>query len=267
MDFDFPLILVILTFTTGLIYLIDVLFLASKRRSQVVSSTSKPSSEDLNSEEQAENMPWLIETSRSFFPVLAIVLVLRSFLVEPFQIPSGSMLPTLEVGDFILVNKFEYGLRLPVIGTKVVELNNPQRGDVMVFKYPEDGKTNYIKRVVGIPGDLIKYEDKTLTINGKPIDEKLLASLPKNKLYEEQLGDIKHQILKTKRYPNLGAEGLWKIPEGQYFMMGDNRDNSNDSRFWGLVPDELIVGKAFAIWMHWPSLGSLPTFSRVGGIQ
>tara|TARA_R110002167_G_scaffold83583_6_gene226952 strand:+ start:3266 stop:4048 length:783 start_codon:yes stop_codon:yes gene_type:complete len=260
MDFDFPLILVILTFVTGIIYLVDVLWLSSKRDS---SGAGEPDASD----DVAPPPPWIIETSRSFFPVLAIVLVLRSFLVEPFQIPSGSMLPTLEVGDFILVNKFEYGLRLPVLGTKVVALNDPQRGDVMVFKYPEDGKTNYIKRVVGLPGDLIKYENKELTINGKNIDEKLLANLQKNQLFEEQLGEVKHQIFKTSGYANLGAEGLWKIPEGYYFMMGDNRDNSNDSRFWGLVPDELIVGKAFAIWMHWPSLGSLPSFSRVGSIK
>lgn len=258
MDFDFPLILVILTFVTGIIYLVDVLWLSSKRQDNANNSQD----ETIHTSE-----PWIIETSRSFFPVLAIVLVLRSFLIEPFQIPSGSMLPTLEVGDFILVNKFEYGLRLPVLGTKVVSLNDPQRGDVMVFKYPEDGKTNYIKRVVGIPGDLIKYENKELTINGKVISEKLLANLQQNQLFEEQLGDVKHQIFKASRYPNLGAEGLWKIPDGHYFMMGDNRDNSNDSRFWGLVPDELIVGKAFAIWMHWPTLGSLPSFSRVGGIK
>jgi len=260
MDFDFPLILVILTFVTGGIYALDVLFFAAKR-------TTTHDSSDGTTENNDADMPWIIETSRSFFPVLAIVLVLRSFLVEPFQIPSGSMLPTLEVGDFILVNKFEYGLRLPVIGTKVVSFGDPQRGDVMVFKYPEDGKTNYIKRVVGIPGDLIKYEDKRLTINGKLVEEKLLANLNKEQLYNEELFDVKHQIFKTKSFGNRGAEGLWKIPEGHYFMMGDNRDNSNDSRFWGLVPDKLVVGKAFAIWMHWPTLGSLPSFSRVGEIN
>lgn len=261
MDFDFPLILVILTFITGIIYLADVLFLAPKR----VQTDKEPDAKSSDSESQ--DIPWIIETSRSFFPVLAIVLILRSFLVEPFQIPSGSMLPTLEVGDFILVNKFEYGIRLPVIGTKVIELGDPQRGDIMVFKYPEDGKTNYIKRVVGVPGDLIKYENKRLTINGELVEEKIIANLQKEQLFEEQLADVSHKIYKTKRYPNIGAEGLWKVPEGHYFMMGDNRDNSNDSRFWGLVPDELVVGKAFAIWMHWPSLGTLPSFSRVGGIE
>ena len=260
MDFDFPLILVILTLLTGIIYLADVVLLAPKRRQLNPEQTKTADNTD-------PDMPWIIETSRSFFPVLAIVLVLRSFLIEPFQIPSGSMLPTLEVGDFILVNKFEYGIRLPVIGTKVISLGDPQRGDIMVFKYPEDGKTNYIKRVIGVPGDLIKYQNKQLTINGELISEKLIANLQKDQLFEEQLGEVAHQILKTKRYPNLGAEGLWKIPEGHYFMMGDNRDNSNDSRFWGLVPDELVVGKAFAIWMHWPSLGTLPSFSRVGGIE
>ncbi len=262
MDFDFPLILVILTFGTGLIYLADVVWLAPKRTAQKSPDVSQEAEE-----EAQEEAPWLIETSRSFFPVLAIVLVLRSFLVEPFQIPSGSMLPTLLVGDFILVNKFEYGIRLPVIGTKIIANSDPQRGDIMVFKYPEDGKTNYIKRVIGVPGDLIKYENKRLLINGEEVPEKLLANLPKEQLFEEALGETKHKIYKTKRYPNLGAEGLWRIPEGYYFMMGDNRDNSNDSRFWGLVPDELVVGKAFAIWMHWPSLGTLPSFSRAGSIE
>lgn len=266
MDFDFPLILVVLTFITGIVYLVDVLFLAAKRERSAGQNSDIQTSQAEEAVNE-NNTPWFIETSRSFFPVLAIVLVLRSFLIEPFQIPSGSMLPTLEVGDFILVNKFEYGIRLPVIGTKVIERSDPQRGDIMVFKYPEDGKTNYIKRVVGVPGDLIKYEDKQLIINGEPVSEKLVANLQREQLFDTQLGDANHKIYKTRRYPNPGAEGLWKVPEGHYFMMGDNRDNSNDSRFWGLVPDELVVGKAFAIWMHWPSLGSLPSFSRVGGIE
>lgn len=264
MDIDFPLILVILTFSTGLVYLLDVLFWKSKRES--VSSQSN-SGETAEVGEEVNEGPWIVETSRSFFPVLAIVLVLRSFLIEPFQIPSGSMLPSLEVGDFILVNKYAYGFRLPVLGTKVIEMDDPKRGDVMVFKYPKDGKTNYIKRVIGIPGDKIEYRNKKLYINGELVEERLLANLPGRKLFEETLGTVKHKLYEHKAQPNLGAEGSWLVPENSYFMMGDNRDNSNDSRFWGVVPDELVVGKAFAIWMHWPKFWSIPSFSRVGGIE
>ena len=260
MDIDFPLVLVVLTFGTGLIYLLDIIFWKAKRNAE--NASTEEGSEQLEVKE-----PWLIETSRSFFPVLAIVLVLRSFLVEPFQIPSGSMLPTLEVGDFILVNKFSYGLRLPVLGTKVLSVDDPAPGDVMVFKYPKDGKTNYIKRVIGTPGDVIKYKDKTLYINGVKVPEKHIANLPPLKLFEEKLGDVSHQLYEDTRSPNFAAEGEWLVPDNNYFMMGDNRDNSNDSRFWGFVPDHLVVGKAFAIWMQWETLTSLPSFSRVGGIE
>jgi len=260
MDIDFPLVLVVLTLATGLIYLLDIIFWKPKR--DTINSEDSPPKDEL-----AVKEPWLIETSRSFFPVLAIVLVLRSFLVEPFQIPSGSMLPTLEVGDFILVNKFSYGLRLPVLGTKVISVDDPQRGDVMVFKYPKDGKTNYIKRVIGTPGDIIKYQNKTLYINGEKIPEKHVANLPPLKLFEENLGIVKHKIYENSRTPNLASEGEWLVPENSYFMMGDNRDNSNDSRFWEFVPDKLVVGKAFGVWMQWKSFTSLPSFSRVGGIE
>ncbi|KZY34093.1 MULTISPECIES: signal peptidase I [unclassified Oleiphilus] len=261
MDIDFPLILVVLTFATGLIYLADAILWKPKR------DAAKDNSSSAASEEEISEGPWLVEVSRSFFPVLAIVLVLRSFLVEPFQIPSGSMLPSLEVGDFILVNKYAYGFRLPVVGTKVIEMDDPQRGDVMVFKYPKDGKTNYIKRVIGVPGDKIEYKDKQLWINGELVEEKLLANLPGRKLFEETLGSVKHKLYEHKAQLNRGAEGYWEIPEGSYFMVGDNRDNSNDSRFWGVVPDHLVVGKAFAIWMHWPKFFSIPSFSRVGAIE
>ncbi len=260
MDIDFPLVLVVLTFVTGLICLADLLFLKPRRDAEQSHSAAGVN-------EDIEEGPWIIETSRSFFPVLAIVLVLRSFLVEPFQIPSGSMLPSLEVGDFILVNKYAYGFRLPVIGTKVIEMDDPQRGDVMVFKYPVDGKTNYIKRVIGLPGDKIEYKNKQLWINGELVDEKLIANLPGRKLFEEALGSVKHKLYEHKAQPNHGAEGYWEIPEGAYFMMGDNRDNSNDSRFWGVVPDNLVVGRAFAICMHWPKFWSIPSFSRVGLIE
>lgn len=268
MDIDFPLVLVVLTFATGLVWLMDIVLWKKGRDEKVGQIQAQGASAAAEAELLADiKEPWLVETSRSFFPVLAIVLVLRSFLVEPFQIPSGSMLPTLEVGDFILVNKFAYGLRLPVAGTKVVEIDDPQRGDVMVFKFPADGKTNYIKRVVGLPGDKIRYADKQLFINGELVPEKHLANLPPLKLFEEQLGDVTHHIYEDQRRANLEGEGEWLVPENSYFVMGDNRDNSNDSRYWEFVPDELVVGKAFAIWMQWKSLTSIPSFSRVGGIE
>ncbi|WP_372998596.1 signal peptidase I [Marinobacter sp.] len=268
MDIDFPLVLVVLTFATGLVWLADKLFLRARRLEAYRASGDAAAAGDGPSAESEEpKEPYLVDLSRSFFPVLAIVLVLRSFLVEPFQIPSGSMLPTLEVGDFILVNKFAYGLRLPVAGTKVVPLGDPQRGDVMVFRYPEDGQTNYIKRVVGLPGDHIRYRDKQLFINGEQVETRFIARLPPMELRRVDLGNVEHDIFLTMGQRGGSGEGEWQVPEGSYFVMGDNRDNSNDSRYWGMVPDELVVGKAFAIWMHWKSLTSLPSFDRVGGIE
>jgi len=216
--------------------------------------------------------------------VLFIVLVLRSFLVEPFQIPSGSMKPTLEVGDFILVNKFSYGIRLPVIDKKVIEVGDPQRGDVMVFRYPSDPNVNYIKRVVGLPGDQIRYtNDKRLFVNGQPIAEQLVGTEPGTlgsaELYKEKLGEAEHLIRKEMSRYRMPPDQQWTVPAGHYFMMGDNRDNSNDSRYWddpnipkelhGMVPDRNIVGKAFAVWMSWPEpkLSHLPNLSRVGLIH
>lgn len=270
MDIDFPLVLVVLTFATGLIWLADKLFLRERRLAAARASGSSSSPQAGNAvtgEVEEPKEPYLVDLSRSFFPVLAIVLVLRSFLVEPFQIPSGSMLPTLEVGDFILVNKYAYGLRLPVAGTKILEVGDPQRGDVMVFRYPKDGETNYIKRVIGLAGDRIRYQNKQLFINGEEIDSRFVARLPPVELRREDLGEVEHDIFLTLGRPGTAGEGEWVVPEGHYFMMGDNRDNSNDSRYWGMVPDDLVVGKAFAIWMHWKSLTSLPSFDRVGGIE
>lgn len=261
MNLDFPLILLTLTVVTGLVWLLDVLVLRPRRKALAARRADKEEAAAEASE------PYLVELSRSFFPILAIVLVLRSFLVEPFQIPSGSMLPTLEVGDFILVNKYSYGLRLPVFGTKVLSVGDPERGDVMVFKFPADGYTNYIKRVIGLPGDRIRYHDKTLYINGEEVESQFVAALPPVELFRETIGDVTHQMFETMGKRDPRAEGEWQVPEGQYFVMGDNRDNSNDSRYWGFVPEELIVGEAFAIWMHWESLTSLPSFDRVGGIE
>jgi len=261
MDIDFPLVLVILTFATGVIWLADKLFLRQRRAGAQALEPGFASDEDGSKE------PWLVDISRSFFPVLAVVLVLRSFLIEPFQIPSGSMLPTLEVGDFILVNKYAYGLRLPVAGTKVASIGDPERGDVMVFRFPEDGSTNYIKRVIGLPGDRIRYRGKQLFINDKLVAREFVARLPPMERWREQVGGVEHDIYLTMGRVAGNGEGEWLVPEGHYFVMGDNRDNSNDSRFWGTVPDSHVVGKAFAIWMHWQSVTSLPSFDRVGSID
>ncbi|WP_339468623.1 MULTISPECIES: signal peptidase I [unclassified Pseudomonas] len=283
MSLNFPLLLVIAVAVCGFLALLDLVFFAPRRRAAIASYQGSVSQPDAVVVEKLNKEPLLVEYGKSFFPVLFIVLVLRSFLVEPFQIPSGSMKPTLDVGDFILVNKFSYGIRLPVIDKKVIEIGDPQRGDVMVFRYPSDPSVNYIKRVIGLPGDVIRYTgDKRLLINGESVAEKLLGSEPSSlgsaELYQEKLGAVEHEIRKEmSRYRQPGGE--WKVPAGHYFMMGDNRDNSNDSRYWndpnipkdllGMVPDQNIVGKAFAVWMSWPEpkLSHLPNFSRVGLIK
>ncbi len=278
MDLNFPLILVTAVFATGLIALLDRLILAPRRAKAAEnyrSSVKAPIPETL---ESLERESAVVETSRSVFPVLLLVLVLRSFLYEPFQIPSGSMLPTLEIGDFILVNKYTYGLRLPVIGTKVLSVNDPQRGDVMVFKEPANPNINFIKRVIGVPGDKITYVNKTLYVNGDKIPESFVGERmddfdahiglrPVYRIYDESIGDVTHEIRKDMMIPNRRAEGEWIVPEGEYFVMGDNRDRSNDSRFWGFVPDNNVVGKAVYIWMHWPSWTEIPNFRNNGGVQ
>ena len=279
MDINFPLILVLLVFVSGLVWLFDALFLASRRAAAVAAVEQQFTEVELDENRSAETYdaaiaqasqePMAVEYAKSFFPVLFIVLVLRSFLVEPFQIPSASMVPTLRIGDFILVNKFAYGIRLPVIRNKVVDVNDPERGDVMVFFPPHRPDTYFIKRVIGLPGDEILYLNNVLYINGEKQPQTLLASLPPNnpqvQLMTENLGGVEHEMRKHVR--PLSAQGKWVVPEGHYFMMGDNRDNSSDSRDWGPVSEDAIVGKAFAVWMHWESLLSLPSFSRVGSIQ
>lgn len=214
-------------------------------------------------------IPVIMDYARSLFPVLLIVLVLRSFVVEPFRIPSGSMYPTLHIGDFILVNKASYGIRLPVIYRKIIETGEPQRGDVVVFRYPVEPDKDYIKRVIGLPGDHISYINKTLMINGKPIQQSYIGRYETdgsgavlNGAYElkESLLGVEHRILTDKDRP---ASDLIEavVPEGQYFMMGDNRDHSYDSRFWGFVPEENLKGRAFFIWMHFD--GGIH-FDRIG---
>lgn len=283
MSFNFPLILVIAVAVCGALALLDLLLLAPRRRAAIATYEGQVGEPDEQVLQGLNREPLLVEYGKSFFPVLAIVLVLRSFLLEPFQIPSGSMKPTLEVGDFILVNKFAYGIRLPVIDTKIIEVDNPQRGDVMVFRYPSNPSINYIKRVVGLPGDTITYTaDKRLLVNGQPVAEQLLGeeegSLGRTLLYKEKLGEIEHMIRKQLRR-NIMPGRQWTVPQGHYFMMGDNRDDSNDSRYWhdahipqdlwGMVPDQNIVGKAFAVWLSWPDpkLNHLPNLSRVGLIH
>lgn len=269
MDLDFPLILVAAVFVTGATWLLDLLILAPRRARLSPNKTAIAASDKSLTEGEPRKEPILVEYAKSFFPVLFVVLVLRSFLYEPFQIPSGSMLPTLKIGDFILVNKYTYGLRLPVLGTKVIPLNNPERGDVIVFKFPGNHKINFIKRVVGVSGDTVTYQNKQIYINGQLMPQQLVAQLPplapKYQVWDEQLDDIQHQI-----YRNIGPSiksGEWLVPQGHYFVMGDNRDNSNDSRYWGFVPDELVVGKASLIWMHWNKFWSVPGFANVGAID
>jgi len=264
MDIDFSLVMVSLVGFTGLIYGIDLLFFAGNRKLSVERYRQKTAEGTIDQELEAKLLlppPW-IEYPKSFFPVLFLVLILRSFLFEPFKIPSGSMIPTLQIGDYILVNKFVYGIRLPVIGTEVFEIDLPERGDVMVFKYPDNPRINYIKRVIGLPGDKIHYENKRLYVNDALMSRSIKAQLPpmapRKAIYNEMLGDVEHDIQmdlnRMASYPD-----TWTLGEGEYFMMGDNRDNSRDSRSWGVVPEGNIVGKAFAVWMHMP--GWLPSFS------
>jgi signal peptidase I len=267
MTFDFPTILVLATSVTGAVWLLDSLVLRPRRQRYHghTSGSALPDSDPTNHE------PWYVEYSKSFFPVILAVLLLRSFLIEPFRIPSGSMMPTLLVGDFILVNKYTYGLRLPVINKKVVDINTPQRGDVVVFRYPKDPSVDYIKRLIALPGDKLAYYNKTLHINGKPMAQQMQGeytgvgqgmSMTGASLRVEQLGSVEHEILVVQNLP--GVQGEFTVPPGQYFMMGDNRDNSNDSRYWGTVPEENMVGKAVMIWMSWDSSNGGVDWRRIG---
>jgi signal peptidase I len=259
---NFALILFLLLIATGAVAAADRWYFAKRR---------PPGAKE----------PWWIEYPKSFFPVILIVFLLRSFVVEPFKIPSGSMIPTLQVGDFILVNKFTYGIRLPIINEKIVELNQPQRGDVMVFRYPQDPSMDYIKRVIGLPGDTVAYIDKRVFVNGKELSlEPLGDYLHKERMtyakeFIESVDGRKHRILLEEgtgpvpvaaRFPfhencSYNANGMTcTVPPGHYFMMGDNRDNSSDSRVWGFVPDRNIVGKAFFIWFNFGDLKRFGSF-------
>jgi signal peptidase I len=296
---NFALILFVLTVATGCVWLADRVVLRARRiaaaraeadacRAAAASfqdAAARKNVEDRAQaiEEEKSREPWWIEYPNSFFPVILIVFLLRSFLFEPFKIPSGSMIPTLLIGDFILVNKFAYGIRLPVINKKIFDVGEPQRGEVMVFRYPEDPSLDYIKRVVGVPGDRVSYQGKRLSINGEPVLATHAADyLHKEKIqysrqYLERLAGVEHAILIDddappyvsfpKQFPFrdnciYNSSGVTcTVPPGHYFMMGDNRDSSSDSRVWGFVPEANIVGKAFYIWFNF----SEP--SRFGGFK
>lgn len=295
---NFALILFVLTVVTGIFYVAERMKFLPERRAKAEEAVRRfeednrealermePSVVDARNDLRAKllRQPWWLEYTAGLFPVIAIVFLLRSFLFEPFRIPSGSMLPTLHVGDFILVNKYDYGLRLPVANTKVLEIGAPKRGDVIVFRYPVDTSIDYIKRVVGVPGDTVEYRNKVLYVNGVEqklaaprdfIDENTMETLTE---YDETLGDVTHLVAFDHRRPSWVPEGaiskkeptctyneagfICKVPEGHYFAMGDNRDNSEDSRYWGFVPDENLVGRAVLIWANFGDM------SRVGGFR
>ena len=296
---NFALLLFLATVVTGVYWLAERFYFLPERlkAAAVLEATDLQRREELKkmgidqvdgniaeAKQKILAQPWWLDWTAGLFPVIISVFFLRSFLFEPFKIPSGSMIPTLLVGDLILVNKFTYGLRLPVLNTKITEGNKPQRGDVMVFRFPPKPSLDYIKRVVGVPGDTVAYLNKRLTINGvvqetnvvpEFFDESMLSYF---KQFEEALGDKKHKVLNIDSQPaqvtpmlefqeyrdncKYTVEGVTcKVPEGHYFMMGDNRDNSQDSRYWGFVPDKNIVGKAFFVWMHFWD------FKRIGSFN
>ncbi|MBW8907074.1 MAG: signal peptidase I [Betaproteobacteria bacterium] len=289
---NFALFLLILLVVTGLVWAMEGVSLRRRREAHAAQALARLDTElrqepedkrtRVREEQRAQllKQPWWIEYSVSFFPVILIVFLLRSFLVEPFKIPSSSMVPTLLVGDFILVNKYAYGIRLPVANRKVVPLGEPSRGDVMVFRYPDDPSLDYIKRVVGLPGDRLEYRNKRLFINGqavpvRQVDDYLSRErMQFSRRYIETLGGVEHEILLEDDAPagvlptraasgncTYNMNGLaCTVPAGHYFVMGDNRDNSSDSRVWGFVPDENIVGKAFFIWLNLNELGRFGAF-------
>ncbi|UJF19032.1 signal peptidase I [Vibrio sp. SS-MA-C1-2] len=298
MSNNFSLILVIITVITGIIWALDKFSWAPKRKAKIDAAREKSGGQvDDRTLSTVAPQPGWVETSSSVFPVIAFVLILRSFIYEPFQIPSGSMMPTLLVGDFILVEKFSYGIHDPVFRSTLVETGKPERGDVAVFKYPPNPKIDYIKRVVGLPGDTIVYANKQICIKkpGEKACTKVAISDVKESQFsdgmtrlisaKEQLGDVPHQILvnprrgdRTSMYQPRPGVNEWVVPQGEYFMMGDNRDNSADSRYWGFVPEANFVGKAVGIWISFEfdraqdsALPSwVPTgvrFNRIGGIE
>ena len=293
---DFALFLFICTAVSGAYFAAEVWIFAPRRRELAVRALldfdrrNKPAQgarpevlakERAALEEELGRRPWWVEYTAGFFPVIALVFVLRSFLFEPFRIPSGSMIPTLQVGDLILVNKYQYGIRLPVLNRTLIELGHPQRGDVMVFRYPHQPSQDYIKRVVGLPGDRVDYHDRRLTINGVAVPMREVAP------YVDSSAQVYQQFIETlgkTEHPAIFREGegtpvrpamqhtnpeacvysaggvACTVPPESYFVMGDNRDNSEDSRFWGFVPDRNVVGRAFFIWMNFSDVGRIGRF-------
>ena len=294
---NFSALLFLAAVVTGIYWVAERLYFLPQRRKAVAALDANAASRrtelakmgisqiDDNTQDARSRLimqPWWLDWTAGLFPVIIIVFLLRSFLFEPFKIPSGSMIPTLVVNDLILVNKFHYGMRLPVINLKVLDNHSPERGDVMVFRYPPKPSLDYIKRVVGIPGDEVAYLNKKLTINGKPLPKAALPdyfdadSMRYAKQFEEINGERKYRLLNDDDRPSFiaGADNfpsrdncrystegvVCKVPEGQYFMMGDNRDNSLDSRYWGFVPEQNIVGKAFFVWMNFGNLKRIGSF-------
>ena len=295
---NFALILFVLVVLTGIAWVADKLFFLPRRRSAAEAAVAEFDRQqarvgerfaDENAPATRQKLrneklrqPWWLEYTASFFPVILVVFLVRSFVVEPFKIPSGSMVPTLLVGDFILVNKFHYGIRLPITNTQLTQGSPVQRGDVIVFRYPKDESVDYIKRVIGLPGDVVAYQDKRLTVNGQLVPQTPLPDyfdeerIGYAKQFKETIGSVTHAILNNPAVPPyiIGAEDfpyrdncqynergvICKVPPGNYFMMGDNRDNSADSRYWGFVPEANIVGRAFFIWMNFSSLRRIGTF-------
>lgn len=296
---NFPLILFVLVVFTGILWVIDKLHWSKQRKAKAQSAVEDYDRTNAEAVARADaavmgersalyarlvKQPWWLDYTADLFPVILIVFLLRSFLFEPFRIPSGSMLPTLYVGDFILVNKYSYGVRLPVVNTKIIPIGSPQRGDVVVFRYPPDESVDYIKRVVGLPGDTVQYINKRLYINGTqvPVESKGDWVDPNTMItlseFSEKLGEQPHRAVVDNRMgPGLRGEPYpearrWnaceyydngfscKVPQGTYFMMGDNRDNSDDSRYWGFVPDKNLVGKAVLIWANFTDMSRVGTF-------
>jgi signal peptidase I len=257
MNLNFELILLYLVVISGVIALIDIIFLAKKRKQKEVTK-----------------LPLLVDYAWSFFPVLLIVFLLRSFLFEPFRIPSGSLEPSLLIGDFILVNKFDYGIRLPITHKTMIRIGEPKRGDIFVFQWPPNPSVLFIKRVIGVPGDHVSYVNRVLTINGQPVPQEF----NKNAVDYDESGNsinvveksenllgVKHNIYQIPDRPSLDFKDI-VVPAGMYFAMGDNRDNSADSRYFGFVPEQNIVGKAVVSWMSWDSLNHTVRWNRIGKI-
>jgi signal peptidase I len=296
---NFALLLLLATTVTGVYWLAERFYFLPRRRdaaarleAEAAARRASLAAQGITQTDNADHLaaardkllaqPWWLDWTAGLFPVIVAVFVLRSFLFEPFKIPSGSMIPTLLIGDLILVNKFTYGLRLPVANTRLTEGTPPARGDVMVFRYPPRPSLDYIKRVVGLPGDEVAYLNKRLTINGKPVSKESLPDffdkdgMRYSKQFEELLGDKRHRLLNDDDRPafvpgadpfpfrencSYTVEGVTcKVPAGHYFMMGDNRDNSLDSRYWGFVPEANIVGKAVFVWMNFGDLNRIGSF-------